>query len=127
LVGGRHLAALLADHPLVAMVAPISGIFDLEPIRQTRYYHALKLTDAEVDALSPLRLDPVAKPHLTFVGGLELPELRRQSLAFSQRRVGARDGFYEIAGRHHFDVLDELIAPEGMIFLEIARNFEALF
>ena len=121
---GGHLAALLADHPLVAMAAPISGIFDLEPIRRTRYDDALKLTDAEVAALSPMRLDPVAKPHLTFVGGGELPELRRQSLAFSRHRDGAaRDGFYEIAGRHHFDVLDDLMDAEGMIFREIARNF----
>ena len=123
---GGHLAALLADHPLVVMAAPISGIFDLAPIRQTRYDDALKLTDVEIDALSPLRRDPVVKPHLTFVGAGELPALRRQSLAFHQRRDAAQDGFYAIAGRHHFDVLDDLMAPEGVIVREIVRAFDIL-
>lgn len=119
---GGHLAAVLANHPLVRLCAPISGIFDLEPIRRTRYDDALKLTDAEVAALSPQRLAPVAKPHLIFAGARELPELRRQSLAFSQHRNAAGDGFYEIAGRNHFDVLDDLMSPDGMIFREIVRN-----
>ena len=124
---GGHLAALLADHPLVAMAAPISGIFDLAPITRTRFNDALRLTQAEVEALSPIRRDPVAKPHLIFVGGRELPELRRQSLAFrAQRAEAAQDGLYEIAGRNHFDVLDHLMAPNGMIFAEIVRTFHAL-
>jgi acetyl esterase/lipase len=123
---GGHLASLIADHPLVAMAAPISGIFDLEPIRSTRYDDALKLTNAEVAALSPLRLAPTRKPTLTFVGGAELPELRRQSRAFHAHRAeAASDGFYEIAGRNHFDVLDDLIAPEGVVFCEIRRTLDA--
>lgn len=121
---GGHLAALLADHPLVALCAPISGLFDLAPIRQTRYDDVLKLTNAEVAALSPQRRDPVPKPHLIFVGGGELPELRRQSLDFNQRRNRPQDGFYDLAARHHFDVLDDLMSAEGTIFREIVRNFE---
>ena len=123
---GGHLAALTAGHPFVHMAAPISGIFDLAPLRRTRYDDALKLTDAEIDTLSPVRLAPVAKPHLTFVGGAELPELRRQSQLLRSHRAGvAGDGFYEIAGRHHFDVLDDLMAGEGVIFREITRAFAA--
>ena len=124
---GGHLAALLADHPLVRIAAPISGVFDLAPIRQTRFDDALKLTDAEVAALSPQQLPPRAKPHLIFVGAAELPGLRGQSLAFRAHRAeAARDGYYEIAGRHHFDVLDDLMNPEGVIFREIVRSFQAV-
>lgn len=122
---GGHLAALLSDHPLVAMAAPISGIFDLEPIRATRYNDALKLTDAEIANLSPMKLAPVLKPTLIYVGGGELPELRRQSRAFSAHRgPGARDVHREIDGRNHFDVLDELMAPDGVIFREVVQTYE---
>jgi len=124
---GGHLAALLADHPLVKLAAPISGIFDLAPIRQTRFDDALKLTEAEVAALSPLRLALSPKPHLIFAGARELPGLRRQSLEFRNHRAeNAQDGYYEIAGRNHFDVLDDLMSSEGAIFGEIVRNFRAL-
>ena len=124
---GGHLAALLADHPLVKMAAPISGIFDLAPIRQTRFDEALTLTEPEVATLSPMRRAPSLKPHLLFVGARELPELRRQSLAFREHRAEApQDGYYEIAGRNHFDVLDDLMSPQGAVFGEIVRHFQAL-
>ena len=124
---GGHLAALLSDHPLVKMAAPISGIFELAPIRQTRFDEALKLTEAEVATLSPMRRALSLKPHLLFVGARELPELRRQSLAFREHRAGAsQDGYYEIAGRNHFDVLDDLMSPQGAVFGEIVRHFQAL-
>ena len=74
-----------------------------------------------------MRLAPCPKPHLIFVGAGELPALRRQSLAFREHRAeAAQDGLYEIAGRHHFDLLDDLMAPQGAIFGEIVRCFHAL-
>ena len=116
------LAALLADHPLVDVAAPISGVFDLAPIRQTRFDIALKLSDREIEQFSPTRQPAVAKPHLIFVGAAELAGLRGQSLEFRQKRgEAAPDGFYEIAGRHHFDVLDDLMHPQGVILREIER------
>ena len=119
---GGHLAALLADHPLVDVVAPISGVFDLAPIKQTRFDIAVKLSDREIEDFSPSRRAVVNKPHLIFVGAAELSGLRGQSRDFRRERGElAQDGFYEIAGRHHFDVLDDLMEPQGVILREIVR------
>ena len=59
---------------------PISGIFDLEPIALGVLNDKLQLSADEIARLSPLRNLPDRSPPLElFVGGDELPELKRQS------------------------------------------------
>ena len=49
---GAHLAVVALDHPAVTAGMAVSGVYDLEPIRDTGLNDALSLTDAEVAALS---------------------------------------------------------------------------
>lgn len=116
---GGHLAALLAEHPSVAAVLAVSGIFDLEPIAGTRLNTALSLRPEEIELLSPIRRPSVAKPIAIAYGTAELPELQRQSRDFHAKRAaaGLPGPLLPIADADHFSVLAALRQPEG----ELAR------
>lgn len=119
---GGHLAALAAAEADAGLA--ISGIFDLAPIAGTALNDALSLTDAEIDALSPIRhVGPGAPPVAVIYGGGELPELRRQSDAYhAARRAAGLDGpLMALPGLNHFTVLDALIRPDGAIAREAGR------
>ena len=58
---GAQLAVMNLDHPGVAAGLAISGVFDLAPIRETFLDGALRLTDAEIQHLSPLRRPRIAR------------------------------------------------------------------
>ncbi|MCS6890834.1 MAG: alpha/beta hydrolase, partial [Rhodovarius sp.] len=51
---GGHLAAMLLARGLVPAALPISGLFDLSPLRRTSIGDALRLSEEEARALSPL-------------------------------------------------------------------------
>ena len=46
---------MVLGHPRVAAGLAISGIFELGPLRDTFLNEGLRLTDAEIATLSPLR------------------------------------------------------------------------
>jgi arylformamidase len=119
---GGHLAAMLlacdwrAVDPelptdLVRAALAVSGVFDLEPLR-----HAPFLAPAlNLDAASARRLSPAVMPAprgrlVAVVGGDESEEFLRQSGliadAWDPRAVCER-----IPGRHHMNVLDDLVEP----------------
>ncbi len=122
---GGHLAAmtLIADWPgmardlpaeLVAAALPISGIYDLEPIRLTPLNDAVRLDRADAFALSPVFAIPRgAQPMTVVVGGRESAEFLRQAetLALTWRACGIESALLVAAGRDHFDVLDCLTDP----------------
>lgn len=119
---GGHLAAFTADVADAALA--VSGIFDLEPIAGTALNDALRLTDAEVAELSPIRhLAPGGPPVSVIYGGAELPELRRQSLDYhaARRALGLAGDCHAVPEADHFRVLDALIAPDGVIARKAAR------
>jgi arylformamidase len=115
---GAHLAAMLlvagwqssfglADD-VVAGAVLLSGIYDLEPLMGTYIDGPLRLTDADVAKVSPLRLK-LGRPVRTMVawGDNETTEFKRQSRAFAAALVSA--GFpvteFELAGTNHFDIV----------------------
>jgi acetyl esterase/lipase len=60
---GGHLTACLLDHPRVAAGLAISGVFELAPLRDSPHVNdAVKLTEVEIETLSPMRLPGVNKP-----------------------------------------------------------------
>jgi acetyl esterase/lipase len=70
---GGHLAATLLDHPAVAGVLPISGLFDLEPIRLCYLNEKLALTAESASRNSPLLHIPQrAASCVVAVGAAEL-------------------------------------------------------
>jgi arylformamidase len=121
---GGHLTAAVADHPAVRGGLPISGIFDLEPIALSYLDEKLRLSAAEITALSPLRnLSRPAAPLRLAVGGTELPELRRQSETYASeaRARGVPVELIELAGHHHFSILEEIARPDGALVRELGR------
>lgn len=112
---GGHLTAMALDHPLVAAGLVISGIFELAPIRDTDLDEKLGLTEAELAALSPMRLPVVQKPLAIAYGSGELPELRRQSREFHGLRAEAHapGALIPVSGADHFRILEALKAPDG--------------
>ncbi len=124
---GGHLTALMAatDWPafdsdlpgdLLKSAIPISGIFDLEPIRHTPIGDPLGLDAAEARALSPLFLPAqVAGPVTVTVGGDESAEFHRQADTYRDhlRGEGVSADVLDIAGKHHFSVVAELAVAES--------------
>ncbi|WP_439595269.1 alpha/beta hydrolase [Falsiroseomonas sp.] len=126
---GGHLAAMLlaTDWPaldaalpagLVHAALPISGVFELDPLRHTSIGVALKLDRAEARRLSPrfLPRPPGALPRrlACVVGGAESGEFIRQS----RDMAAAWGGDCTILpGADHFTVLAPMADPESTIVL----------
>ncbi|MET0538638.1 MAG: alpha/beta hydrolase [Xanthobacteraceae bacterium] len=115
---GGHLTAAVCGHPAFAGGLPISGIFDLEPISFNYLNEKLDLDAAEIAELSPLRVLPARMPPLRmFVGGAELPELRRQSVDYAQaaRERSLPVEFNLLPGHNHYSILDEIRRSDGAV------------
>ncbi len=114
---GGHLAALALAHPAVAAALPISGVFELGPLRDTYLNEKLSLTDHEVATLSPLRLPAPDKPMGISYGTAELPALVADSRALHAHRAAQhRPGvLLPVPHADHFNVLDALRQPGGAL------------
>ena len=128
---GGHLAARIAvtawsrdygiPDDVVKGVLAISGVYDLAPIRRCWLQPLLQITGMEVLEQSPMRRPPVPgrPPFLVAVGGLETSEFRRQSHDFAALLKGA--GCREMEGWNHFDILDQLADPAGVLWHDVVR------
>ena len=115
---GGHLAATLLDHPAIAGAVPISGLFDLEPIRLCYLNEKLALTAESASRNSPLLHIPQrAAPCVVAVGAAELPELVRQSAEYATALAenDLRVRHLPLAAHDHFTVLEELARPDGAL------------
>ena len=117
--GGQLAALLLAtDWPawqpglpagMVGAALPVSGVFELAPLRGTSIATALRLTGADIATLSPRLLPPPAYESLhVVVGGAESDEFIRQSRDFATHWGGS---FEALPGANHFTVLDPFTDP----------------
>lgn len=111
---GAHLAAMVAlVHPArarVDRVVLVSGVYDLRPLVHTTVNDALGLDDTRATGLSPALLPLADQRPATVVvwGDNDTDAFRAQGAAFAQR-CGAEA--FECAGRHHFDIVDDLVDP----------------
>jgi arylformamidase len=114
---GGHLTAMALSHPRVTAGLAISGVFELAPIRETYLDEKLRLTDEEIESLSPLRLQVVPKPLAIAYGTKELPALVADSrdLHALRQAAGAPGPLIPIAGADHFTILDDLRRPDGAL------------
>ena len=125
---GGHLAAMLLscewqrvapDLPAhaVSSALSVSGIFDLEPVRQTPFLQAdLQLTPDSAKRLSPARFPPPAGILYATVGANESDEFLRQNRlireAWGERAVPVCE---TVPGTHHLDVLHQLADPQARL------------
>ncbi len=121
---GGHLAAIAAatDWPafdpalpaeIVAGAFCVSGLYDLEPIRLCYLNETVGLDAAMALRNSPLHAVRPAMPPLTLaVGGAESDEFKRQQATFAEALAAAGNSVEtaEIAGLHHFAVIETIAA-----------------
>ncbi len=87
--------------------APISGMFDLEPVRHSWRNTYLGLDAARADGLSAIRHIPAVKiPLVIGYGTKELPEFQRQSETFAEawRAAGQECELIVVEGLNHFEM-----------------------
>ncbi|MCY4546886.1 MAG: alpha/beta hydrolase [Defluviicoccus sp.] len=122
---GGHLTAMAmaTDWPAfgddlpagtVAGGLPISGVYDIEPLRHTPLNDAVRMDAAEARALSPIFLEPATTaPMAVVAGGDESDEFRRQARDFAGewRAFGVEAEVLIVPGTDHFTVLDTLAEP----------------
>lgn len=127
---GGHLAgvALTTDwsafdgglpEDVVKSAIPISGIFDLEPIRHTPIGDPLSLDAVSAAALSPMFALPRTNANtVVALGSHEGREFHRQAEAFAAncRNHGANVTIASVHGANHFSVLESLAAGDGQLF-----------
>lgn len=132
---GGHLTAMMmatdwrtVEHTLprqiIAGGLPISGIYDLEPIRLTPLNDAVRLDKAGARALSPMFMPPQPDaPMAIAVGGAESAEFHRQAaeLASGWARLGIATEVLTAPGRDHFTILNALTEPDHEIFAAARR------
>jgi arylformamidase len=130
---GGHLAAELAFEPfrmlddppakdLIVGVAPISGVFELEPLLGTSINQKLGLTVEDARRLSPrLRAPPGKIPLSAWVGALESSEFLRQTSEFAAHWAtsGAIATAHVEPDADHFSVLDPLMQPDSRMTSDI--------
>ena len=112
---GGHLTAACLGHARVSAGLAISGIFELGPIRDTYLNEKLRLSDTEIETLSPLRLPMVKKPLAIAYGTAELPPLVADSRDLHARRAAEHlpGALIPVAGADHFTITHELRDADG--------------
>ncbi|MBT5810594.1 MAG: alpha/beta hydrolase [Rhodospirillaceae bacterium] len=122
---GGHLTAMMmaTDWPafgddlpvdLVSAGLPVSGIYDIEPLRLTPLNDAIRMDAVEAKALSPVFMAPPnPAPMIVVYGGDESEEFDRQAknLADAWRTEDAPTEVLNAPGRDHFTVLNALTEP----------------
>ena len=102
----------------IQKVISISGVHDLRPILNIVQNETINLDEDEAVKQSPALLKPkLGIPVDCIVGGDERPEFIRQNdlLANIWRGMGVATTSTHVAGKHHFDVIDDLLDPDGII------------
>ena len=102
----------------IKRVISISGVHDLRSILNIVQNETINLNEQEAIAESPALLRPLLDtPVDCIVGSDELPEFIRQNdlLANIWRGLGVATNTYHVSGKHHFDVIDDLANPDGLI------------
>ena len=104
---------------------PISGLYQLDPIRETTIADALGLNDEESLALSPHFYQPQTEaPILGTLGGGETPEFHWQTNKFLERwkNFKAPLDYFAEPDVDHFGVVERLANSESQIFIKV-KNF----
>lgn len=120
---GGHLATMAAatdwsaqglPQTLIAGCCSLSGVYQLEPIRQSYHQPVLQISEEEVREFSPQhQRPPRSLPTLLAVGSTEPDEFHAQQRELAEA-WGADNPVQamEVADRHHFDVVDALLQDE---------------
>lgn len=110
---------------IIKGAAPVSGMFDLEPVRHSWRNTYLHLDEQRARALSAIHQIPKVKiPLVIGVGTGELQEFQRQSHAFAAawRAAGQSCDFVVVPGRNHFEMGADFGDRESPVTRAIIRQ-----
>lgn len=130
---GGHLTAMMMSTvwteldpelpgDLVKSGIPISGLFDLEPLRYTSINQAVGLDLEEAEEQSPINHPPTSNaPQLVVCGGAEPSEFHRQSDHYVERfsTPARRMSRYTVVGCDHFDEINQLGDADSDFFNKV--------
>ena len=105
----------------------ISGVFDLAPLRDSPHVNdKVKLTEVEIETLSPMRRPGVDKPLSIAYGTGELPAMIASSRDFHACRSQAHlpGDLVPIAKTNHFTILDGLRLPDSALTRAVLQMAE---
>jgi len=112
----------LPDQPVQHGIS-ISGLFDLEPIRQTPFLADLGLTPDESHAQSPVHRPHTGGVLAAVVGGDESEEFLRQNKLLRQTWGESAAPVAEVLpGLNHFSVVEELVRPTSFLAGLVSSN-----
>jgi arylformamidase len=115
---GAHLSAMLALTPefsaCIRSVTAVSGLFDLSPVALASMQADLRLTEREIQTLSPLRLPPPRAGNWIFaVGTAETPSFIWQTNRYAAHcSAGASCRVIPLAGANHYSAIG-VLAEDG--------------
>jgi acetyl esterase/lipase len=125
---GGHLTAFILDHRKVAAGLAISGVFDLAALRDSPHVNdKVKLTEAEIENLSPMRRPLTNKPLSVAYGTGELPAMIASSRDYHALRSQAHlpGDLVPVAKTNHFTILDELRLPNSGLTRAVLQMAES--
>lgn len=103
---------------------PVSGLFDLEPLRFSSINDAVRMDAQEAAAQSPMQHPPVTNaPQLVVCGQAETAEFHRQSDGYVQAFATGQRPMqrYTVPDSDHFDELDVLADPDSEFFRNVVQ------
>ena len=131
---GGHLTAMALAHDwsaaeglpadIIKGAAPITGVFDCEPVPDITVNEEVRLDRETARRLSPLRNPPRhALPLLVAVGGAEPPLWIRMSKDYAAlcRAHGIECEYMELPGHDHFDISRAPGDPDSPLAREMLR------
>jgi len=94
---------------MIKSITPISGLFELEPLRLSSLNTDLQLDVPQAQRNSPSNLTPATRlPVTVAVGGAESDEFRRQSRDFAEtwRNAVRSMEYLETPGENHYTIIE---------------------
>lgn len=135
---GAHLTAMLmaAVWPVFGEDLPadlikggilMSGLYDLEPVRHADFINTdLKLTEQEVDRLSPAYMPQShPTPFITAVGELESEEFHRQTSLISNAWSANHRQSIPLPGVNHLTICDAFATEDHPLFTATTKLLSA--
>ncbi|MEO1840079.1 MAG: hypothetical protein ABGY21_01140, partial [Pseudomonadota bacterium] len=132
---GGHLVTLLMDRlwPLeknlpanvISTGCAISGLYDLEPVRQSKKNEILCLSKEDVRIFSPIHNIPIMAGELLFtVGGNETKEFLLQQLEMNESwsDSGLKSSATVVPNRNHIDIVMDEFANSGSEVNQMVKN-----
>jgi arylformamidase len=124
---GGHLTAFILDHPKVAAGVSISGVFDLAALRDSPHVNdKVKLTEMEIETLSPMRRPVANKPLAIAYGTSELPAMIASSRDYHAYRSQAHvpGDLVPVPNTNHYTILDQLRLPDSVLTRAVLQMVE---